>query len=93
MNRSVTFFNKSLVSEKKDSHSLQKASYFMSVDRQGSFIFCAMQKDGALEVDGEMAAILQSSRFSLDFKVQILDKPRSSSERAPQVIMNLIMKI
>ncbi|KAM7413267.1 hypothetical protein PAMA_020583 [Pampus argenteus] len=42
------------------------------------------KKDVAVEVNGEMAAILQSSRFSPDFKIQTLDKPASSSESTPQ---------
>lgn len=37
--------------------------------------FFAVQKDVAMEVDGEMAAILQSSRFCSDFQIQISDKP------------------
>lgn len=43
-----------------------------------------MQKDEAVEVNAEMAAILQSSRFSSDFKIQMLDK-QSSCESASQV--------
>uniref|UniRef100_A0A3P8T680 Arsenite methyltransferase n=1 Tax=Amphiprion percula TaxID=161767 RepID=A0A3P8T680_AMPPE len=42
------------------------------------------KKDVAMEVNGEMAAILQSSRFCSDFKIQMLDKPDSNSESAPQ---------
>ncbi|XP_034723224.1 arsenite methyltransferase isoform X3 [Etheostoma cragini] len=42
------------------------------------------KKDVAVGVNGEMAAILQRSRFSPDFKIQILDKPWSSSESTPQ---------
>ncbi|KAM9853431.1 arsenite methyltransferase isoform 2-T2 [Aulostomus maculatus] len=42
------------------------------------------KKDVPLEVNGEMAAILQSSRFSPDFKIQIMDKPASSSQSASQ---------
>lgn len=42
------------------------------------------KKDVAVEVNGEMAAILQSSRFAPDFKIQTLDKPESSSESTPQ---------
>ncbi|XP_070827368.1 arsenite methyltransferase-like [Chaetodon trifascialis] len=43
------------------------------------------KKDVAVEVNGTMATILQSSRFSPDFKIEILDKPdKSSSESTPQ---------
>ncbi|KAM7399431.1 hypothetical protein PAMP_018704 [Pampus punctatissimus] len=42
------------------------------------------KKDVAVEVNGEMAAILQSSRFSLDFKIQTLNEPASNSESTPQ---------
>ncbi|XP_040901681.1 arsenite methyltransferase [Toxotes jaculatrix] len=42
------------------------------------------KKDVAVKVNGEMAAILQSSRFFPDFKIQMLDKPESSSESTPQ---------
>uniref|UniRef100_A0A3Q0SKY9 Arsenite methyltransferase n=1 Tax=Amphilophus citrinellus TaxID=61819 RepID=A0A3Q0SKY9_AMPCI len=38
------------------------------------------QKDVAVQVNGEMAAVLQSSRFSSDFKIQMLDKQESNSE-------------
>lgn len=39
----------------------------------------------AVQVNGEMAAILQSSRFSSDFKIQMLDKQDSSYETTPEV--------
>lgn len=42
------------------------------------------KKDVAVEVNGEMAAVLQSSRFSTDFQIQISDKPGSGSESTPQ---------
>lgn len=43
------------------------------------------KKDVALEVNGELAAILQSSRFSLDFKIEMLDKQdNTSSESTPK---------
>ncbi|XP_070827369.1 arsenite methyltransferase-like [Chaetodon trifascialis] len=43
------------------------------------------KKDVAVEVNGTMATILQSSRFSPDFKIEISDKPdKSSSESTPQ---------
>ncbi|XP_018542734.1 arsenite methyltransferase [Lates calcarifer] len=42
------------------------------------------KKDVAVEVDGEMAAILQNSRFFPDFKIQMLDKPQTKSESTPQ---------
>ncbi|KAM8768883.1 arsenite methyltransferase [Acanthopagrus schlegelii] len=43
------------------------------------------KKDVAVEVNGEMAAILQSSRFSPDFDIQLSDKPdKSGSESTPQ---------
>lgn len=44
-----------------------------------------MQKDVAVEVSGELAQILKSSRFCPDFEIQMLDKPEPSSEAAPQV--------
>ncbi|XP_030009043.1 arsenite methyltransferase [Sphaeramia orbicularis] len=44
----------------------------------------SFKKDVPVEVDEEMAAILQSSRFSSDFKVEILDKADSSSESSTQ---------
>ncbi|XP_008304620.1 arsenite methyltransferase [Stegastes partitus] len=44
----------------------------------------SFKKDVAMEVNGEMAAILQSSRFSSDFKIQMLDKQDSSPESAPK---------
>lgn len=47
----------------------------------------AMQKDVAVEVNAEMATILQSSRFFPDFKIQMLDKHESSSESTSQVQM------
>ncbi|XP_062275379.1 arsenite methyltransferase isoform X1 [Scomber scombrus] len=42
------------------------------------------KKDVAVEVNGEMAAILQSCRFAPDFKIQKLDKPEPCSESTPQ---------
>ncbi|KAM9359114.1 arsenite methyltransferase [Symphorus nematophorus] len=43
------------------------------------------KKDVAVEVNGEMAAILQSSRFCPDFNIQMSDKPdKSGSESTPQ---------
>uniref|UniRef100_A0A3Q3RYE2 Arsenite methyltransferase n=1 Tax=Mastacembelus armatus TaxID=205130 RepID=A0A3Q3RYE2_9TELE len=42
------------------------------------------KRDVAVAVNGEMASILQSSRFSPDFKIQMLDKHVSSSESTPQ---------
>ncbi|KAJ4936157.1 hypothetical protein JOQ06_017681 [Pogonophryne albipinna] len=42
------------------------------------------KKDVAVEVNGEMAAILQRSRFFSDFKIQISDQPESSSASTPQ---------
>lgn len=44
----------------------------------------SFKKDVAVQVNGEMAAILQSSRFSPDFLIQILDRPESGSESTPQ---------
>ncbi|XP_035535938.1 arsenite methyltransferase [Morone saxatilis] len=40
----------------------------------------SFKKDVAVEVNGEMAAILQSSRFFPDFEIQMSDKPECSSE-------------
>ncbi len=49
-----------------------------------------MQKDVPVEVNGEMAAILQSSRFSPDFKIEILDKQDNTcSESTTQVAHTL----
>ncbi|XP_026222926.1 arsenite methyltransferase [Anabas testudineus] len=42
------------------------------------------QKDVAVEVNAEMATILQSSRFFPDFQIQMLDKQESSSESPSQ---------
>ncbi|XP_060928868.1 arsenite methyltransferase isoform X1 [Limanda limanda] len=42
------------------------------------------KKDVAVEVDGEMAATLQSSRFFPDFEIEMSDKPESISESTPQ---------
>ncbi|XP_072248631.1 arsenite methyltransferase [Leuresthes tenuis] len=42
----------------------------------------SFKKDVAVEVNGEMAAILQSSRFSSDFKIQMFEKHDSSSVSA-----------
>lgn len=42
------------------------------------------KKDVAVEVNGEMAAILQSSRFFPDFKIQTSDQPESGTESTPQ---------
>lgn len=47
--------------------------------------FPLKQKDVAVQVNGEMAAVLQSSRFSSDFKIQMLDKQESKSETTPEV--------
>ncbi|XP_047449905.1 arsenite methyltransferase isoform X2 [Mugil cephalus] len=41
------------------------------------------KKDEAVEVDAEMATILQSSRFNSDFEIQMLDK-QPCCESAPQ---------
>ncbi|KAG7221043.1 hypothetical protein INR49_017711 [Caranx melampygus] len=42
------------------------------------------KKDVAVEVSGELAEILKSSRFCPDFEIQMLDIPEPSSESAPQ---------
>ncbi|XP_061576287.1 arsenite methyltransferase [Cololabis saira] len=42
------------------------------------------KKGVGVEVNGKMTAILQKSRFSSDFEIQMLDKQESSSESAPQ---------
>lgn len=42
------------------------------------------KKDVAVAVNGEMAAILERSRFSPDFKIQVSDQPESDSESTPQ---------
>ena len=48
-----------------------------------------------MEVNGEMAATLQSSRFSPDFEIAMSDKPESISESTPQVagIFGLMAKM
>lgn len=52
-----------------------------------------MQKDVALKVSGEMAAILQSSRLCPDFEIQISDKPEPGSESQPQVSAPLVVHL
>uniref|UniRef100_A0A3B3Y646 Arsenite methyltransferase n=1 Tax=Poecilia mexicana TaxID=48701 RepID=A0A3B3Y646_9TELE len=42
------------------------------------------KKDVEVEVDTEMAAIIQVSRFSSDFTVRMLDEQKSDSEPTPQ---------
>uniref|UniRef100_UPI003AAB5A17 arsenite methyltransferase n=1 Tax=Centroberyx gerrardi TaxID=166262 RepID=UPI003AAB5A17 len=42
------------------------------------------KKDVAVEVNGEMAAVLQSSRFFPDFNIQILGEAEPSCSSAPQ---------
>ncbi|XP_019944121.2 arsenite methyltransferase [Paralichthys olivaceus] len=42
------------------------------------------KKDVAVEVNGEMAAILQTSRFFPDFEIEVLDEPESIPESTPQ---------
>ncbi|XP_059187489.1 arsenite methyltransferase [Centropristis striata] len=42
------------------------------------------KKDVPVEVCGEMAAILLTSRFCPDFKIQMSDQPESGSKAAPQ---------
>ena len=49
------------------------------------FRFVLLQKDVAVKVSGEMAAILQSSRLCPDFEIQMSDKPEPGSESQPQV--------
>lgn len=44
-----------------------------------------MQKGVSVEVNAEMATILQTSRFFPDFEIQVLDKHESSSEATSQV--------
>ncbi|KAM9317773.1 arsenite methyltransferase-like [Pholidichthys leucotaenia] len=44
----------------------------------------SFKKDVAVEVGGEMAAILKSSRFSVDFEIQMLDKQEVSSESSAE---------
>lgn len=46
---------------------------------------CTVQKDVPVDVNREMTAILQSSRFSVDFKIQMSDKQDHSLESTPQV--------
>uniref|UniRef100_UPI0037E8C459 arsenite methyltransferase n=1 Tax=Semicossyphus pulcher TaxID=241346 RepID=UPI0037E8C459 len=49
----------------------------------------SFKKDVAVEVNGEMAAILQSSRFCPDFQIQISDKPAQSSSDSTQQYCHL----
>ncbi|XP_029965090.1 arsenite methyltransferase [Salarias fasciatus] len=51
----------------------------LNLDSNSSF-----KKDVAVEVDGETAAVLQASRFSSDFNIQMSDLPDSQSGSAPQ---------
>ncbi|XP_038139939.1 arsenite methyltransferase [Cyprinodon tularosa] len=44
----------------------------------------SFKKDVEVEVDAEMAAILQISRFSSDFTVRMLDKEQPDSDSTPQ---------
>lgn len=50
-----------------------------------TFLCCVVQKDVAVEVNGEMAAILQSSRFSSDFRIQMSDNPEPRPESTSEV--------
>lgn len=50
-----------------------------------SVYFDVMQKGVAVEVSGQLAEILKSSRFCPDFDIQMLDKAEPSSEATPQV--------
>lgn len=52
-----------------------------------------LQKDTAVEVDGEMAAILQHSRFSTDFDILMVDKQNSSSTPQEVRIQILLMLV
>ncbi|XP_041667390.1 arsenite methyltransferase [Cheilinus undulatus] len=49
----------------------------------------SFKKDVAVEVDGEMAAILQNSRFCSDFHIQISDKPAQPSSDSTQQYCHL----
>nr|XP_020495013.1 arsenite methyltransferase-like [Labrus bergylta] len=49
----------------------------------------SFKKDVAAEVDGEMAAILQSSRFITDFQIQMSDRPAESSSASTQQYCHL----
>lgn len=42
------------------------------------------KKDEAIQVDGEITAVLQCSRFSPDFTIQVLDSPEESHNSTPQ---------
>ncbi|KAG8002049.1 Arsenite methyltransferase [Nibea albiflora] len=70
-----------LVSEATVTYKGTVAEFPDQLDFDSSHCF---KKDVAVKVNGEMAAILQSSRFSSDFKIQTSDKPESSSESTPQ---------
>lgn len=62
-----------------------------NVCAQTGFFCLCVQKDVPLEVNREMASILQSSRFSQDFKIVMSDEHESSPESAWKV--NLGLKI
>ncbi|KAE8295355.1 Arsenite methyltransferase [Larimichthys crocea] len=70
-----------LVSEATVTYKGTVAEFPDQLDFDSSHCF---KTDVAVKVNGEMAAILQSSRFSSDFKIQTSDKPESSSESTPQ---------
>ncbi|TKS81083.1 Arsenite methyltransferase [Collichthys lucidus] len=70
-----------LVSEATVTYKGTVAEFPDQLDFDSSHCF---KTDVAVKVKGEMAAILQSSRFSSDFKIQTSDKPESSLESVPQ---------
>ncbi|XP_031153181.1 arsenite methyltransferase [Sander lucioperca] len=70
-----------VVSEATVTYKGTVADFLDQLDFDSSHCF---KKDVAVEVNGEMAAILQRSRFFPDFKIQISDKKWSSSESTPQ---------
>ena len=51
--------------------------------------YFAVQKDETIQVDSEMALVLQCSRFTPDFSIQVLDCPDESHNSTPQVTANV----
>lgn len=49
-------------------------------------VYFLMQKDTTVELNGEMAAILQHSRFATDFNIRMLNEQNFSSEPTPQEV-------
>lgn len=65
--------------------SLYRIFPLTNYNRLNYFIVDYMQKDVPVEVNAEMATILQSSRFFPHFTIQLLDEHDSSSDATLQV--------